>query len=760
MTGVWITQKLITHNSKLNEVNRIGLKVNGIWCVLPQDVSISIEEQNPLFSDSGSFSYPIELSISQNRELFKSIDSPQGRIRPQDLDGLPFELWFDGVMLLYGSTETDEDLDIDEDKCSINLVSGNGDFQSKIDGMQCTDVPLLDDLYIGNSYSSAIFTYKIKVTHEHPNNGTSTTEIYEKTKELFLDEPNSVEFLAPNVSDPYPVKPYCNVRVCVKRSDEYDKSKESPYLVLEAQRPNSGLCFYVGYFLKSLFKYLGLVVTESHFQDVEDMNRLAFFTTKCKCEVREKEELELDSLEYKNGDISFKVRVPYDAKQIVSTSLKLNRSKLYATSENFPSTDVSTVVESLFNAFGLKIVNDPLKNDVSLYFMRDILRDPEIIDCKMGVISKTIQYSKVKGVRLSYGGDEEDTAFVYKDFTKDNVRLFTEYKEVINNVQANDKSCYISQVTGNKYRIKIDKDAEEEGDEKNLNPALFEVAQFNDFVVGEDSEDAEELKIGFTPLIENDVLSKSLMADESHKQQTLAVYIDGVELKKAGTEVQKIDSVYVPPRDSTNQTSGTYQSITLTQYRSINYDRSTGNEDPLQEHDSGFTLGVMRGAGANSSYTVTVENYDGNGNSAWVTVADDYAFTADSVDAYGNRYDYNGNIEGGVVGLEDTISLKTHIQTAQELGLKDKDGNPIDWGIDSQAAKRGLADRFMSEYMHFLLNRKTVSMDVDTTLSQLTSLSWFKQLRISDVVGRLKSRSYTLTNSGVSDMNIELYTIN
>ena len=31
---------------------------------------------------------------------------------------------------------------------------------------------------------------------------------------------------------------------------------------------------------------------------------------------------------------------------------------------------------------------------------------------------------------------------------------------------------------------------------------------------------------------------------------------------------------------------------------------------------------------------------------------------------------------------------------------------------------------------------------------------------LSDVVGRLKSRSYTLTNSGVSDMSIELYTVN
>ena len=38
------------HVQLIQQMNRIGLKINGIWCVLPQDVSISIEEQNPLFS--------------------------------------------------------------------------------------------------------------------------------------------------------------------------------------------------------------------------------------------------------------------------------------------------------------------------------------------------------------------------------------------------------------------------------------------------------------------------------------------------------------------------------------------------------------------------------------------------------------------------------------------------------------------------------------------------------------------------------------
>lgn len=738
-------------------MNRIGLKVNGVWCVLPEDASITIEEQNPLFSDSGSFSYPIELSVSQNRELFKSIDSPHGRIRPQDLDGLPFELWYDGTMLLYGSTETDEDMDVDDDKCSINLISGNGDFQSKIEGLQCTDVPLMDDLHIGYCYPSVIMEWTQRVWSTGNGPDGDWDETYTARRELFLDEPNTVEQIGINVSDPYPLKPYCNVRVCLKRTDDYDKSKESPYMVLEADRPNSGLCFYVGYFLKCLFSYLGLVVKESSFGDVEDMNRLAFFTTKCACEKKDLIEEKTTSSSFKSGNADFQVT---NASSLDDFNLTIRRYSLYASSKNFPETDVSSVVKSLFNAFGLKIISDTKTTDIRLLYMRDVLRDNDIVDVAMLVTNKNIQYSKIKGVRMTYGVDSDNTAFVYKDFTKDNVKVFNEYKEVANNVQANDKNCYVSQITGNKYRIKIDKEAEEDGDEKNLNPSLFEVAQYNDYVMGEDCKETVDLKMDFTPLIENDVVSKILMTDESHKQQTLAIYIDGAELGAPTVETQHLFNVLIPPREGTNQSSGTYKKIGLSQVRHINYDRTESDEDPLQKHDSGFTLGVMRGAGANSSYTVTTDNYDGNGNDAWVAVADDYAFTADSVDAYGNHYDYNGNIEGGVVGLEDTISLKTHIQTARDVGLKNEDGTDVDWGIDSQAAKRGLADRFMSEYMHFLLHRKTVSMDVDTTLSQLTSLSWFKQLRINDTVGRLKSRTYTLTNSGVSGMGLKLYTIN
>lgn len=707
-------------------MNRIGLKVNGIWCVLPQDVSISIEEQNPLFSDSGSFSYPIELSVSQNRELFKSIDHPHGRIRPQDLDGLPFELWFDGVMLLYGSTETDEDLDIDEDKCSVNLVSGNGDFQSKIEGMKCTDVPLMGKVHLG---------YVIDKMTLHTN--------WDGDLEAFINTDHTMYYHNVNVSFPYgPSNPYCNARVCVKRTDEYKPNEDVPYWVYDADRPWSGVCFYVAYFLDCLFKHLNITVKENNLGKVQDMTRLAFFTTKCEHETGE-------LLPEDNG-ISFKdyANFEFNYRDTPVESVTTGVSRVYATNKNFPDTDVRSLLESLFNAFGLRLVEDVKNRTVSIYYIRDILRDNTVEDVNMVVTGKSLSYEKVEGVKVTYGGGDDDTSFNYDDWDQNEVK--SDFNDIIRSVAANNETCYISSKTGNKYRIKIDKESVEKGDEKALYPSLVEVSQFSDYVVGKDSNNTDELKISFVPIVENEVVLESLKEQGTMSSQRLAVYVDAEMKKKDDNWIW----LSVKHPDGHTSQAGNFR----IRYSDPQAFDETG-KNPLLSIDSGFTLGIMRGPGNDAAVQIYLENYDGNGNSAWTTVVADYAFTADTMDAYGNHYDYNGKEPGGVE-LDGRISLKTHIQTAKDLGLKDKEGNDIDWGIDATAAKRGLADRFMSEYMYFLLNRKTVSMDVDTTLSQLTSLSWFKQLRVGDTVGRLKSRSYTLTNSGVSDMSIELYTIN
>ena len=738
-------------------MNRIGLKINGIWCVLPQDVSISIEEQNPLFSDSGSFSYPIEMSVSQNRELFKSIDAVAGRTRPHHLDGLPFELWYDGVMLLYGSIETDEDLDIEEDRCTVNLVSGNGDFQSKIEGLQCTDVPLMSDVFVGHCYPEVEYY----------------TESYfgEKvTKRAYLNEEATMTFEKVNVSEPYSVNtPYCNVRICVEKEESYIVGKEEPYWVLDANRPWTGVCFYVAYFLDCLFKHINVVVKDSTLGSVEDMKRLAFFTTKC--DVEYKNEVLVDKSSIQEGNVDFEISVHRNTDDSYNWpfDFKLLRKEAFATNKNFPDVSAKDVVDSLFNAFGLKVLSNPKNNEVSLVYMRDVLRDNDVIESGMLVRSKTVSHNKVEGVTLTYGGDDDDTSFNYNDWK--NTESFSNYRDVMLGVGPYNKVCYIGEVTGNKYRVKNNSEAEEEGNEAELYPTLFEVAQYSDYVVGKKTENNVELSIKFNPLIEQAVSGDADEKLVDINPQRLAVFIPDVKLKKPQSASGKAYNIggyagsvrYDRPTEDGSVDNVEYDIEIYLMFKAkkyINYDASQYKNSPLQEHDSGFTLGVMRGPGSEAKTEVFLPNYDGNGNDAWTTVVADYAFTADTMDAYGNRYDYNGTAEGGVAGKEDSISLKTHITTAQELGLKDEQGNPIDWNINSEAAKRGLADRFMSEYMYFLLNRKTVKMDVDTTLSHLTSLTWLKRHRIGEVVGFIKSRSYTLSNSGVSDMNIEMYTVN
>lgn len=97
---------------------------------------------------------------------------------------------------------------------------------------------------------------------------------------------------------------YCNSRICYAHheaeendngytgatSDKIVKAKDrkqgieedkSPYWVLDANRPASGICFFVGYFLERLFKQLGVAFDFDVLKNIEDFNYLAFFNTGC-----------------------------------------------------------------------------------------------------------------------------------------------------------------------------------------------------------------------------------------------------------------------------------------------------------------------------------------------------------------------------------------------------------------------------------------------------------------------------------------------
>lgn len=91
---------------------------------------------------------------------------------------------------------------------------------------------------------------------------------------------------------------YCNARICYKHHGLDDDGQTAsdvisvkdcrwtyedlyPYWVLDAKRPQSGICFYVLYFLDCLFSHLGVSFDKSALMEIEDMKHLCFFTTVC-----------------------------------------------------------------------------------------------------------------------------------------------------------------------------------------------------------------------------------------------------------------------------------------------------------------------------------------------------------------------------------------------------------------------------------------------------------------------------------------------
>ena len=282
-----------------------------------------------------------------------------------------------------------------------------------------------------------------------------------------------------NVSKPYPF-PYCNARVCyahrgVKTNE--DKTQETEgyvlgnernpndihdfgqYWCLDAFRQQSGMCFYVLYFLDCLFKQLGVIFDNSELLEVEDLKRLCFFTTVCKFDIREIRNEEWpngkklnsysdidDWLRSHNcsgrGSVSFGVatndRTWYIDGQTINISdtayskdwgfgvegnltyhtdvyreiigtieCQSEIYEMYANSDNFPNKSVSSIISSLENTFGIRFLYDPEKRTVKARFLRNLYKDNKVHTFQGKVISMTPETEKITGVRVMYSSESD-----------------------------------------------------------------------------------------------------------------------------------------------------------------------------------------------------------------------------------------------------------------------------------------------------------------------------------------------------------------
>lgn len=858
--------------------SKLSVEINGKNLNLPSDFSIDLEDVNPYFNDNESFSYEVPVSVEENRSVFKDVDDVQSDKRLVELENASMRLKVNGMPFRSGKLQTSEDTEV-SDEISISMVSAIKTLTDMIGDKNCQDIPVKDRIQIGEMIGNVKVDCEFNYTFYQKSKskdgflswssatisgegGPESTSNEIELQALGFSFPGicqtssgeiaqkkdgkpvvSKSFI--NVSDEYPLASYCNARVCythykqnmdgtsgdtVSTSETYD-----PYYILEADRMQSGICFYVLYFLDCLFNALGLNYDNEDLLSVGDMKRLCFFTTHCKYDIERKypdktdydfqdttsinewlssrntkgnistsyeqtkklESITINGQTYNIGDelpnglgklneAGFTVQDP-------KISVKANIMNMYANSKNFPDESVSTVIDSLWASFGIRFLVDYDKESVKAVFIRDLFRDtsdPIVLKCD--IIDTPVKLNeKITGVRMRYsaesdndekkynitsGSTDYDTNYDYIDYSKVDTSL--DYLEIIKKQSSSDKTCYVDLNTGNRYRIKVNADAENVAE---LKPSIFEVGGFTGVEIGDCSSENEdyiiELTSDFEPIIPNDVNGKK--ERQIGSSQTSTLYSDNssvpdeyktIEVSNVNaTDREQILAMFVDedmwheniPMTIQNAIGSDhadfYLNENLTTDEAYDVTSSEDGNSPLQTTDWGLAIGVMRGGGSDATIQTYDWNYDGHGNSKWRTVAGKYAMSSDSMDNWGSQYDYNGTQTGIVEDERFSLKIRSYIEKDGKIlcndDQRDEEGN-----IETKVRTRGLYDTFMSEYAHFLLNRKKLQVKFRCEVAELTNIQWGKRYNIGGYIGWINKLSYTISaEEGLGVVTAELY---
>ena len=720
-----------------------------------------------------------------------------------------------------------------------------------------------------------------------------------------------------NVSDAYPQKLFCNARVCYahhdlnddgttsdkivqystqrKGEDPNNKNREQemyedrgPIWVLDANRPQSGICFYMLFFLDCLFEYLGVQFDKSALENIGDMKRLCFFTTKCAYDTKPlyarsyytkedeavkaglKQEgdvkegffqkqahsekdvknlfedvnkwldsrgcggtLKLDNPKDKNVQevkyrkVTYKiVEKPHNGpfynggvfkdtevvtvvddwetvtvgkdnvasitckNTIKSAQMSASIFRMYANEKNFPDESVSDVIDSLEQQFGIKFHYDYEQKKVTAYLIRDVFRkqNPTPRDFHAQVLKMLPITEKITGVRAGYAAESEakeqrdnvknqvkdfNTDYDYIEYPKNSTVTSLTYKDIIHKVYNGQMNVFVDLQTGNKYRVKIDKNFT---DASNMEPRLFEVAAMKGVEIGDCStlnEDfIQEFKSSFVPVGMVDAnyrmaLSSSTgstcASDNPKQPNEVGKQYDGYEFGEVNSSYAKTQMAALVDEDMEHEFVEQYVKNTMssmvadfyvTEELSLreSYDPSSTDDgnSPLQSYDWGLSIAIMRGGGVDSTHESYEYNYDGFGNSKWRTKAGDYALTTDSIDPYGNEYDYNG------VDNEERFSLKPRAWVQPEWA----DAPLV---VNTPSVKnRGYVDVFLVDYIYFLLHRKKYYVKCLASVAQIADIQnhWKEWWNIDGKKCLIDKVNTTVSaKEGIGEVELEVFAI-
>lgn len=544
-----------------------------------------------------------------------------------------------------------------------------------------------------------------------------------------------------NVEKPYPQMDYCNVSVCCKRGgDKSNDNTGNGYAVYKYDRMNWAPCFYVMYFLECLFdeKNLNISYNFNELLRVDDLTRLAFLNAAPRYDHDgyfgylsdyDLSQPANDGVEghfHKTISVAVNIRYTYpklsyashhgndlgwvysthedpwtqispehidDLDELISGKYNMYGGKAIANSDNFPdNTEVQKVFDDLKNAFGVFVDYDQMNKHAEFRLVRDIMKDTKVVQPICTILDDpTITRNMSNGHRTKYSASDEDV-YDYKLQDDDIPQEVSIIELVSGQLSICDKKTKYDRDTANFYRIKVNKDTDNE-------PQVFEVGGYNKYQIGvlindegrEVEEDSvSESIINFSPVTTNDVwmwyVNRNKIGRElwelpdSTEDSMLAVWIDAesyyniqedkiYELNDYGESVKvgsenfhvafsQFTTIDFKKRLNLHIPNGEFFDKTMcfeVEAEAVcvvrgdcAYDLSQDN-NPLALANVGYQLGIMRGPGNKTEEEYTYD-YDGEGNDTWYSVPENPCFTADCIDQYGRIFDYNGT--GNGIGIE------------------------------------------------------------------------------------------------------------
>ena len=516
-----------------------------------------------------------------------------------------------------------------------------------------------------------------------------------------------------NTKKPYPEEKYCNSRVCYahhaydsengESSDDIVQPEDAtfvnedygPYWVLDADRPASGICFYIGYFLECLFKHLGVAYDISALTAIEDFNYMAFFTTACKFDERRAPsfyDVDLPDIkrinswlstrgcgaevkpDFQDTDKSTKIKEytmqtgphagttykrgqPLPGKEATTISGmtisfeyqhfrgEANVNRMYANSENFPDAMALEVIESLEATFGCRFDYDPEVNKVTVHLLRDIFRSQqEPIRLKGKVHSMYKLTEKITGVRVNYE-DESDAQEQRQNIREGKRDYNTDYDYIEypeNRTKIRRYRDVVQKIDATDMNVYVDpltgnairiKVDKDATSAKELKPVAFEVGQFKGIEEGDCSQQAED----------DDTITEITSSFQP-------IICNDVNYRNGGSTDQDYQPILSPFVDEDMQREfvefGLNNAITVednevyftyAMHLAESYDPSDSDDgqSPLMSHDWGLAVGILRTGDGGAGVENYDPNYDGFGNWKWRDVADNYCMSSDTMDQTG-----------------------------------------------------------------------------------------------------------------------------